>query len=238
MTINKPKTSKKYHAAISFRIGKKTSKITIHPALMNIMADYIQESIYVDDEQQAKLAAKTAISRYAANWTIECEVLSIGHSAYDLKHTNRQSTFSNFCSNKLMVMLFDKSLMTHYQNNQHGFTRYKCQLPSSALTRNSKKTTLINLHPAISHAFNSLASELNVTCMDIVNYFMWLYSLKFTDNNDNSDNSDNSMKDRSFNYRETVIHCLRKDKFNLQKFKERFEIFDTIRDCYSVGLDL
>ncbi|PSU21256.1 hypothetical protein CTM97_16270 [Photobacterium phosphoreum] len=120
--------------------------------------------------------------------------------------------------------------MESYKDNQFGFMRYRCQLPTSALTRNSKETTIINLHPAMAHAFDSLANELNVTQKDIINYFMWIYSVTFCNK---GDDSKENIKDRSSYYREVVINYLRKDKFNLQKFKQQFEIFDSIRTCQS-----
>lgn len=221
LPLNAVKKPNQYQAYISVRIGNASIKISIHPALLMVVADNLKSSKYVDDDHQAKLAAKTAIGRYAACWIMDKHVFDAA------EHSDRTTPFSTYCNNKLMSMLFHESLMTDYKTDQYGFNDYACQLPSEVLKSKHCGDSKVALHPAMAHAIRSLAVKLNIPHKDIVNYFMWLYTLNPIDKENEATEKTNN---RSFNFRNVVIQCLRKDKFDLHEFEQNIENFFSIRE--------
>ncbi|MGR5328601.1 hypothetical protein [Photobacterium damselae] len=211
---------------ISFRIGNKATKITIHPSLVTVVADHIKSHKFVKDDHQAELAAKTAIARLAASRKLEQTILNTS------KYFKKSGTFSNFCANQLMIMFFDETLMSGYEDNQYGFITHRCQLPTTVLTQDYSCGGKVDLHPAMNYALINLAAKLEVKLSDILNYFVWLYTIKNTNALTNELIKNGS--DRTFKYRSIVIETLRKDKFDLELIKKNYQIFNGIRDTYKM----
>ncbi|WP_318521266.1 hypothetical protein [Photobacterium leiognathi] len=211
---------------ISFRIGNKATKITIHPTLVTVVADHIKAQKFVKDDHQAELAAKTAIARLAASHKLEQAILNTS------ANFKKSGTFSNFCANQLMIMFFDETLMSGYEDNQYGFIAHRCQLPTTVLTNDNCGDGKVDLHPAMNHALTNLAAKLEIKLSDILNYFVWLYTIKNTEPLTNELIKNGC--DRTFKYRSIVIDTLRKDKFDLELIKKNYLIFKGIRDTYKM----
>ncbi|WP_305845525.1 hypothetical protein [Photobacterium leiognathi] len=175
--------------------------------------------------------AKTWINRLSANWLLEIELLGLVNlgDLSGLSPKEKRGVLSHYYNNKFLELLLHKSLINGYIPDA-GFINFYYQKAETVLLDDKIGQSRINLHSGIVYCFEKLAEMLNVEFKDICNYFVWLYSIHYTDSS--TGELIKNGYDTSCNYRDLVIMTLNAKSFNFDQFKSTLRFFYPVRkDC-------